>query len=77
MSERPEMTANTTLVSRPVKDRNRVRSDACTSIEWYSNGQARTVEIDGVEIKVGFIGRKGRRARIRITAPTGAVFRPS
>lgn len=44
------------------------------SIDWYSEGQSRTVEIDGVQIIVRFIGRKGRRGRIAIEAPAGAVF---
>jgi hypothetical protein len=44
-------------------------------IDWYSEGQSRVVEVDGVRIVVRFIGRKGRRGRIAIEAPTGAVFR--
>jgi len=44
------------------------------SIEWYSEGQARTAEIGGVEITVRFVSRKGRRARIAIIAPPGATF---
>jgi hypothetical protein len=32
------------------------------------------VEVDGVRIVVRFIGRKGRRGRIAIEAPAGAVF---
>lgn len=47
------------------------------SVEWYVEGQSRTVEVAGVEITVRFVGRKGRRARIAITAPGGAVFRSS
>lgn len=45
------------------------------SIEWYYPGQARTVEVDGVEVTIRYVGRKGRRARISIEAPAGAVFR--
>jgi hypothetical protein len=45
-----------------------------TSIEWYSEGQSRIVEVDGIKIAVRFIARKGRRSRIAITAPAGAVF---
>ena len=48
---------------------------ASQTIDWYSDGKARTVEIDGVEVIVRFVGRKGRRARIAILAPAGAVFR--
>ena len=45
------------------------------SIDWYAEGQSRTVEVDGVRVTVRFIGRKGRRARVEIEAPAGAVFR--
>ena len=44
-------------------------------IDWYHEGQSRTVEVDGVRITVRFIGRRGRRGRIAIEAPAGAVFR--
>jgi hypothetical protein len=47
------------------------------SIDWYAEGQFRTVEVDGVQIRVRFIGRKGRRGRIEIEAPAGAVFEAS
>jgi hypothetical protein len=43
-------------------------------IDWYAEGQSRTVEVNGVRIVVRFIGRKGRRGRIAIEAPAGAVF---
>ncbi len=43
-------------------------------IDWYSEGEARTVEVDGVQVIVRFVGRKGRRGRIVIEAPPGAVF---
>lgn len=43
-------------------------------IEWYREGQARSVEVAGVNIVVRFTGRKGRRARIAIVAPSGATF---
>ena len=46
-----------------------------TSIDWYSSGQSRVVECDGVQVTVRFVGRKGRRSRIVIEAPAGAVFR--
>jgi hypothetical protein len=47
---------------------------SCRSIEWYAEGQARIIEIGGIRVTVQFVGRKGRRARIAITAPPGAVF---
>jgi hypothetical protein len=49
---------------------------ACNqSIDWYSEGESRVVEVDGVRVTVRLVGRKGRRARIAITAPSGAKFR--
>ena len=44
------------------------------SIEWFSEGQTRAVEIDGMQVTVRFVSRNGRRARIAIEAPAGAVF---
>ena len=45
------------------------------SIDWYAEGESRTVEIGGVVVTVRFVGRKGRRGRIAIEAPAGAAFR--
>jgi hypothetical protein len=50
-------------------------SRQCRSIEWYSPGQSRVVEVNGMQILIGFVGRRGRRGRIAITAPPGTVFR--
>ena len=47
----------------------------CQSIDWYSEGESRTVAVDGIRLVVRFVGRKGRRARIAIQAPPGAEFR--
>lgn len=47
----------------------------CQSIDWYAEGQSRTVEVAGVRMSVRFIGRKGRRGRIAIEAPAGALFK--
>ena len=44
-------------------------------IDWYAEGEAREVAVAGVCVIVRFVGRKGRRARIAITGPSGAVFR--
>jgi hypothetical protein len=44
-------------------------------IDWYSEGEARAIDVNGVRVVVRFIGRRGRRARLAITAPAGAVFR--
>jgi hypothetical protein len=45
-----------------------------TSIDWFAEGEARTVYAHGVKIVVRFVGRKGRKARIAIQAPSGAQF---
>jgi hypothetical protein len=51
------------------------RSDSIsTSIDWFAEGEARTVSAQGVKIVVRFVGRKGRKARIAILAPCGARF---
>lgn len=52
-----------------------VAQSTCRCIDWYSEGESRTVEVGGVRVTVRFIGRKGRRGRIAIEAPAGAVFR--
>lgn len=44
------------------------------SVEWYTEGETRVVEAAGVRMKVRFVGRRGRRARIAITAPAGSTF---
>jgi hypothetical protein len=44
------------------------------SIDWYSEGETRIVEANGVRVEVRYVGRKGRRGRIAITAPPGTVF---
>jgi hypothetical protein len=53
------------------------RADAPTStcIDWYSEGETRVVEVDGVRVVVRFVARKGRRGRIVIEAPAGALFK--
>jgi hypothetical protein len=56
-----------------------VPRDTKTSVcvDWYSEGQSRMVEVNGVTIVVRFVDKRGRRGRIAITAPAGAVFRAS
>ena len=52
------------------------RPDACSqSIDWYSEGESRLVEVGGVCVEIRFVGRKGRKGRISILAPMGATFR--
>jgi hypothetical protein len=52
-----------------------VPAEASQCIDWYAEGEERIVEAGGVRIAVRFVGRKGRRGRIAITAPPGAAFR--
>lgn len=54
---------------------NVVSSARSTSIEWYHEGETRVVAVDGVQVTIRLVGRRGRRARIAIEAPVGAVFR--
>jgi len=65
-------------MNAPEQPRERpLQAPAATSqtIDWYAEGQSRTVEVAGVQITVRLIGRKGRKVRIAIEAPAGAVFR--
>lgn len=50
-------------------------SSTCRCVNWFHEGESRTVEVAGVRVIVRFIGRKGRRGRIAIEAPAGAEFR--
>jgi hypothetical protein len=59
----------------PIPNRVRVPANTSQSVDWYAEGEERTVDAGGVQIAVRFVGRKGRRGRIAITAPPGAVFR--
>ncbi len=44
------------------------------SIDWYAVGHGRVVEVNGVWMTVRLVDRKGRKARIAVTAPPNAVF---
>lgn len=44
-------------------------------IDWYAEGESRTVEVGEIQISIRLIGRRGRRSRIAITAPSGASFK--
>jgi hypothetical protein len=48
--------------------------NSCRCVDWYSEGETRIIECDGVRIVVRYVGRKGRRGRIVIEAPVGASF---
>ena len=57
-----------------IPNRTRVPAHTSQSIDWYAEGEERIVEADGIQVVVRLVGRKGRRARIAITAPPGAAF---
>jgi hypothetical protein len=54
--------------------RTHALAEASQSIDWYAEGEERIVDVGGVRIAIRFVGRKGRRGRIAITAPAGAIF---
>ena len=58
------------------RDRTSIVEVEMTSryVDWYSEGQQCTVEVNGTAITVRMVGRKGRRARIAISAPTRSAF---
>ena len=55
-------------------NRTHVPAEVSQSIDWYAEGEERSVEAGGMQVVVRFVGRKGRRGRISITAPPGAAF---
>lgn len=56
-------------------DQYRIAHEPCsTSIDWFAEGEAKRVEVGGMVVTVRLVGRKGRRARIAISAPVGATF---
>lgn len=58
-------------------NRAHMPAETSRSIDWYAQGEERIVEAGGMQMVVRFVGRKGRRGRIAITAPPGAAFRTS
>jgi hypothetical protein len=52
-----------------------VKGQTSQLIDWFAEGQTFEVEFAGVVMTVRYVCRKGRRARIAITGPAGAVFR--
>ncbi len=69
------------MISRQDSESNRdnctrrVPNETSRAIAWYHEGESWRVEVDGVEISIRLVARKGRRARIAIEAPAGAIFR--
>jgi hypothetical protein len=59
----------------PANDGHRLpRLATSVCVDWYSEGETRVVDVDGMRVAVRFVGRKGRRGRIVIEAPAGAIF---
>ena len=56
------------------RNQTHVPAEASQCIDWYHEGEERIVEVDGIRMVIRFVRRKGRRGRIAITAPPGAVF---
>jgi hypothetical protein len=49
-------------------------SSCCQLIDWFSEGESKHVQIGDARVEVRLVGLKGRRARIAIIAPSGALF---
>ena len=62
-------TVNHTAGREPRTDQHTVRQ-----INWFRPGESHTVSIGGMQVIIRFVGRRGRRGRIAITAPCGACF---
>ncbi len=43
-------------------------------VSWFAEGQGLTIDFAGLTVIVRYVGRKGRRARIAVTAPPASVF---
>lgn len=61
-------------VPTPTKSPTKIDPGNCRSIDWYSEGESRINSIGINRIEVRFVGRRGRRSRIAITAPSGAII---
>jgi hypothetical protein len=69
----PEMNTDSQLTTHPVASNQ--NESMCQSIEWFCEGQSRIVDVGGIQVAIRLVARKGRRSRIAIKAPAGAVFR--
>ena len=62
------------VTTQEMAEKTPVRTGVSQSIDWYAEGESRMVEVDGIRIEIRYVARKGRRSRISIKAPPGAVF---
>jgi hypothetical protein len=74
MKEQPSIPMNESTQSCPPGNCAPTQGTS-QSIEWFHEGETRIVRVNNVQVSVRFVGRRGRRARIAIEAPAGAVFR--
>lgn len=68
------MNSQQNTLQNATSNRTHVLTKGSQSIDWYAEGEERVVEAGGIRIVIRFVGRKGRRGRIAITAPPGATF---
>ena len=61
---------------RPTRRHTRATPNASRFIDWFSKGDGVAVEANGNRTIIRIVDRKGRRNRLDITVPPGAVFRP-
>jgi hypothetical protein len=56
-------------------DANDQATSCAAMTDWFGEGEGVEIDAGGVRFAIRFIGRKGRRGRIRVEAPPGAQFR--
>jgi len=66
---------SSTMANAPANAVTSAPPPTSVSFDWYSEGEQRVVEVNGVRVVIRYVCRKGRRARIAIEAPAGATFR--
>jgi hypothetical protein len=61
--------------SEPNRQSKRVARPAGRTqfIDWYSKGESRVFEFNGVSVTVRWVDRNGRKCRIAIMGPEGSV----
>jgi hypothetical protein len=73
-AHREEFRRNKLKATTPDDPPQNGSDQVCRCIDWYAEGESKTLVLPGVRVIVRYVGRKGRRARICITAPAGALF---
>ena len=62
---------------RPIVGPKSARKYKSQCIDWFSKGEGVSVRVGRIQVDVRLVDRMGRRARIEVLAPEGAVFRLS